>query len=333
MEEMQVFDPKPVRKVFSRVGWSFCALTATLVLVQVALILCIKQFWPDGCWLTRSSTGKWLVTFVPLYIIAIPVGVLCMRKIPAYAPQQANMSLKNFFIFLPICFFLIYSGNLVGNGLSSLFSGGNAENALDTFAQDSNPIKFLFRVILAPLFEEYVTRKQVIDRTRIYGEKTAVMLSAVLFALMHMNLFQFFYAFLLGWVFGYIYLRTGRLRYCVILHSIVNFVGSIVAPFIMSKLDLEALSSVNEMTPLEEVMAIYQENAVGLMMYYGYLLLIGVLFIAGLILMIVQRKKLIWRAADAQLPYTHQVKAVYLSAGMLVFLIFTAIMTVLSIVA
>ena len=65
-----------------------------------------------------------------------------------------------------------------------------------------------FLVIVGPIFEEWLFRKQLIDHTRKYGEKTAILLSGLAFGLFHMNLFQFFYAFLLGLMFGYVYTRT-----------------------------------------------------------------------------------------------------------------------------
>lgn len=331
MENMELFDRRPTRKIFSRIGWSFCAITASATAVQLLLLLLVKIVWPDGCWLSTSSTGKWLFSFIPLYVIAIPVGILLMRNIPAVAPKQAAMGWKNFLIFVPICFFLTYSGSLAGNLMSSLIAGGNAQNALDTFALDSNPIKFLFMVILAPLIEEYLCRKLLIDRTRMYGEKLSVLLSAVLFGLMHMNLFQFFYAFMLGWVFGYIYIRTGKLRYTVILHSIVNFVGSIVGPFILSQLDLEALASITAQTPPDQVMAIYQEMAFGLVLYFGYIVMILCLFVSGLILLIRQCRKLIWLPAEFQLPRRESFKIVYCNAGVLIFSIITLVMTIVSI--
>lgn len=331
MEEMEVYDLKPVRKVFSRVGWSLCAIIAALLLVQVPLVLLLDVFWPDGCWLTDSSTGTWLLTFVPLYLVAIPVGMLFLRRIPAQPPQPASMGAKNFWIFLPICFFLTYSGNIVGNLLSSLISGGDAQNALDQYVMDTNPLKILFTVILAPLFEEYVFRKQLIDRTRVYGEQIAVLLSALTFGLFHMNLFQFFYAFLVGWVFAYIYTRTGKLRYPVILHSIMNFMGSIVAPFILSLLDLEALSNIDPNATDEELMAVYATMLPGLLLYFAYLIVLLGMSVAGLVLLIRQCRRLKWLPGEAQLPQRTHIKTVYLNAGMLVFLILSLAMTVISV--
>ena len=80
----------------------------------------------------------------------------------------------------------------------------------------------VFLVILGPIFEEWMFRKQLIDHTRKYGEKTAILLSGLAFGLFHMNLFQFFYAFLLGVMFGYIYMRTSKLRYSTAMHMIIK---------------------------------------------------------------------------------------------------------------
>lgn len=328
---MQAYDLKPVRKIYSCIGWSLCAILAVLLITQVLLNLILKTLWPEGCWLTATSTGTWILTFVPLYLFAIPVGILFLRPIPTQPPQPASMGTKNFWIFLPICFFLTCSGNIVGNLISSLVSGGEAQNALDKYSMDPNPVKVLFVVVFAPLFEEYVFRKQLIDRTRVYGEKSAVLLSAVTFALFHMNLFQFFYAFLLGWVFGYIYIRTGKLRYPVAMHSCVNFVGSVVAPFVLSLVDMEALSTIGANAANEEALSIYASMLPGIVLYFLYMIIFLGLSVTGLVFLVLQCKKLKWQPVQAQLPSDSCGKTVYLNAGMLVFLTLALAMTIISV--
>ena len=69
------------------------------------------------------------------------------------------------------------------------------------------------------ILEEFIFRKMVIDRIWQYGEKIAVVTSALIFALFHINLFQFFYALGIGLIFAYVYLRTGKLRYTIIMHA------------------------------------------------------------------------------------------------------------------
>lgn len=324
MEE-EIYDVTPARKTFSKIGLSLCVM---LLLATAFQVLWFALPGEDS-WMVSSSWGMWLGSFLPLYAVAIPVCLLVMRKLPAQAPRKIKLGTKNFFIFLPICFCVMYAGSLLGNLLSALLSGGSAENALVDYAMDTNPLKILVMVILAPLLEEYVFRKQLIDRTAVYGEKIAVLLSAVTFGLMHQNLFQFFYAFGLGLVFAYIYIRTGRLRYTVIFHGIVNFLGSVVAPWILTMLDLEALEAMDPNAPAEEIMALYGQLLPGMLLLVYFLFLMG-MFVAGLVLLIIQCRKLVWKEVPAQLPKGSAFKTVYLNVGMGLFVLICLVSIVLT---
>ena len=71
-------------------------------------------------------------------------------------------------------------------------------------------------------------RKRVSDQAAAEQQRKAdIVFSALMFGLFHMNLYQFFYAFLLGLVFGYVYLRTRRLRYTVFMHMSINAIGGV----------------------------------------------------------------------------------------------------------
>lgn len=329
MEE-NIFDLTAVKKCFSRVGLTLCVILVLGIVFQMLAFAVPVMIWGSDNWLTATSTGMWLCTFAPIYLIAIPVGLLLFRRIPAQAPQDNKLGMKNFLIFVPMIFCLTYAGNIIGNLLAALFSGGTAQNALEGYVMDSNPLKILVMVILAPLLEEYVFRKQVIDRTRQYGEKTAVFLSAITFGLFHMNLFQFFYAFAVGWILAYIYIRTGRIRYPVILHSIMNFMGSVLAPMILSMLDLEALSAMDPSLPAEEIAAQYAHMLPGLMAYSAYAILLLVMSVWGLVLLIMKGRKLIWKESESRLPQGTALKTVYLNVGMILFTLICLGMMVVS---
>lgn len=311
MDESHI-DLLPARKTFSRIGLAFCAILVIATILQVLWFAIPSAIWGENNWAISSSWGIWIGTFAPLYFIAIPVSLLILRKLPAQAPQDAKLGSGNFFIFLPICIFLMYTGNLIGTGLSLLLSGGNAQNAVVDLAMDTNPLKIVVMVILAPLLEEYVCRKQLIDRTRQYGEKTAVLLSALVFGLLHQNLFQFFYAFGLGLVFAYIYTRTGRLRYSVVLHAIINFMGSVVAPWIVS------LTNGTDPSATPEQLT---EALPGMLVMLLYALFLIGMSIAGLVLLIVKSKQLVWKEAAAPLPKGSAAKTVYLNVGMVLYVL------------
>ena len=320
MDEL-TYDLSPARKAFSRIGFALCAILVVSTLLQVIWFLVPDAILGKENSVTSSSWWMWLGTIVPLYMIAIPLGLLIMRKLPAQTPQDNKLGTKNFLVFLPICFCLMYGGNLIGTMLSVLLSGGTAQNTVAEYAMDSSPMKILVMVILAPLLEEYVCRKQIIDRTRQYGEKVAVFLSALTFGLLHQNLFQFFYAFGLGLVFGYIYIRTGRLRYTVLLHGIINFMGAVIAPWLISLLDMDALMNMDPNAAPEELMALYAEILPGLMVFLLYALFLIGMAITGLVLLILKCRQLVWKEADAQLPKGTAVKTVYLNVGMVLYVL------------
>ena len=323
------YDLKSERKIFSRIGF---ALSVILVVAFVAQAICIvvpKLIWGEDNWFSTSSWGFWISSFAPIYLFAIPSGLLIMKKIPAQKPEEHSLKTGKFLTVLPIVFFVMYTGNIIGTTLSAILSGGKAQNALDEYATDNNPLKVVVMVILAPILEEFVFRKQLIDRTRQYGEKLTVLLSGLTFGLLHQNLFQFFYAFGIGVIFAYIYLRTGKLRYTVLMHAIVNFMGAVIAPWILSIVDLDKISSISAATN-EEAMTLILEVLPGLLIMLVYAFALMGLSILGLILFILSLKKLVWKPSENQLPQGAAVKTVYKNAGMILYIILCAVFIVIA---
>ena len=324
------FDLTRARKTFSRIGWAMCAILVIAPAIQLLCIRIPEMLWGESNWLLTSSWGKWLLSFLPLYLVAIPVGLLIMKKLPAERPQEGKLKLWELLSYFAIGFCVMYAGNIIGTVLSLILSGGNAQNDVLEIAMDTNPLKLLFVVILAPLLEEYVCRRQIIDRTRQYGEKTAIFLSALIFGLLHQNLFQFFYAFGLGLIFGYIYVRTGRLRYTVLMHSVINFMGGVIAPWIITLLDMDTLAKLDPYAPMEELMALYQKILPGLVVYLGYILFLFLVSLTGLVLLIIKCCNLTWKPGALQLPRGTAAKTVYLNAGMVVYVVLCIVSFVLA---
>ena len=327
MEET-TYDLKSAKRAFSRVGLSLTAILGIGLTLSLVVSVLAGVF--AGSAIFEKSWFIWMISFLPLYGIAIPLGLLIMKKLPAEAPAEHKLGAGNGFVFFLISIFLMYTGNIIGIILSMVLSGGTAVNEIAELVQDNHPFKVLFVVILAPVLEELVFRKQLLDRTRRYGEKAAAMLSAVTFGLLHQNLFQFFYAFALGLVFAYIYLRTGRLRYTAILHTIINFLGSVVAPWILQFADLEAMANLDPSLPTEELLVAYGEILPGMLIVLGYSLLLIGFFIAGLVLFIIKVRRLVWKEADEQLPKKTAFRTIYCNFGMIAFMVICLVMIILN---
>ena len=110
------------------------------------------------------------------------------------------------------------------NGVSSNPSQNGLVELLNTLPI---PAIFLCVVVAAPVIEELVFRKWLLDRVGRFGERTAVLLSAVVFGLAHGNFSQFFYAFGLGALFAYVYIKTGHIGYTIGFHMFFNLIGGV----------------------------------------------------------------------------------------------------------
>ncbi len=76
--------------------------------------------------------------------------------------------------------------------------------------------------LLPAVVEELVFRGFYIAALQPSGERCALVLSALLFGLAHGNLTQMPFAFMLGLLFGWLFLRTGRLWPCMLIHFLNN---------------------------------------------------------------------------------------------------------------
>lgn len=85
--------------------------------------------------------------------------------------------------------------------------------------------------IVAGLSEEIIFRGMILNSLARYNKGFAVVVSALIFSMMHMNLSQGIPAFFSGICFGYIYLRSGSLMVTVLLHILNNFIAVFVTAF------------------------------------------------------------------------------------------------------
>lgn len=87
---------------------------------------------------------------------------------------------------------------------------------------------FIAICIFAPIWEELFFRGIVLRRMLTKWQAPAsIVVSSVIFGLFHMNPGQALYATVLGALFGYAYLRTGKIVVPMMLHAVANFISFI----------------------------------------------------------------------------------------------------------
>lgn len=112
----------------------------------------------------------------------------------------------------------------------------------------------------------------------------------------HANFSQFFYAVALGLVFAYVTLKTGTIKYSIILHIAVNMVGSVIMPAIVgdgSNIQLVGLA--------------------------GIILII--VSIIGVVLLLKNRKKIYLSEGEIILDKSSEFKTIWVNTGMILYVI------------
>lgn len=225
------------RRFFSKIGFNYFALGIIVLVLNLFIGLFISIINPN---LLSNQTMMTFFSAIWTYLLPLPIFIYIMRKTEAKTLEKHKMTVKTFIICISITMFLMWIGNIMGviitSGIGSLIQHEVANPINDVINNSGLVANLIIITTIAPIFEELIFRKLLIDRTIKYGGTISVLLSGLLFAFFHRNLNQFFYAFLLGGFFAIIYIKTGQIKYTIGLHMIINFIGSVVSLFVSQPL-------------------------------------------------------------------------------------------------
>ncbi len=292
-------DEAKEKRHFSCIGIGFMLFSVISFAISLVIQIIALSIDPD---IYSSSLFINLITPVSLYLFALPVLLLMLSRCEGKVPEKKRMGFGRFMLFLIVAFGFMYIGAIVGNTFMDILSGimnFDYSNGLGSIIDDDNIwITAIFTVIVAPIGEEFVFRKLIIDRTYKYGPFISIGLSGLMFGLMHANFYQFFYCFAIGLLLGYVYYSTGKLHLTIIIHAVVNFFGSVVSSWMAPLIE-----KMSEIDPAEtEAMATFlQENILG---YIGILLFDAFVYAAmpcAIIFPIVFRRRLKSGLAPAEI--------------------------------
>lgn len=312
------------KKDFSRIAFGLVVILGGSSLLQIGVSAAIT-YWQESLW--ENPYVLWIATFLPIYAVGFPLGIWIMKKVPQAKLPEGKWNMIEMVQLFLISVGCMYVGNLIGNLINytiSLYIPQAPVNPLESYVTQGNLwVRILCLVILAPCLEEYLFRKQLITRLYRYGEKTAVITSAVTFGLFHGNFYQFFYAAALGIIFGYVYLRSGKLRYSIALHMLINFMGSILSVWLIehANMNLDVLEEAGEGLKI----------SAATWGFLGYVLFMIVGSIAGLLLLGIRWEKIHFQDTENELGKKQIVRTVYGNPGMIIFLLVAAALFVVNI--
>ncbi|MBQ7343215.1 MAG: CPBP family intramembrane metalloprotease [Clostridia bacterium] len=330
---------RKVRRLFSRV---FLALFIYIIISQLlsSVIYAVASFMmPYEQYLEFAESSLWaiIISSGVQYLIAFPIFFLALigtKK--AEAKERSRLSVKDFIIFFFIGEALMLIGSIIGNLLNEMvgaLTGNLPENSIATLIEEVPMwLIVVLMVVIGPIVEELICRKLIIDRLSAWGDHIAILFSAVAFGLLHANLYQFFYAALLGALLGYVYTRTRDVRYTILLHMLFNFMGSIVG--------LCVEGAINEYYVQYELMVMGEQfdllslglNGMITVLYSNlqYGMMAGGIY--ALVHMWKKRKFQISRDKELYLADGEIVKSGVLNVGSILFLILCLVLTFLNLI-
>ena len=306
-----------------RLGFAYFALLAVTLIVQYGAAFLVGRVMPG---VAESEVYPWLLSLLPIYAVGLPICLLLLRPCAAEPRRQVPMATRFWWLSLLMALGLMFFGNLIGNALMMLVAALRGEamvNPVQEAILGSHPLyTALATVVVAPLGEEFIFRRLIIDRVRRYGELSAVLLSAAMFGAFHLNFYQFFYAALVGLVFGYVYVKTGRLRYTVALHAAINALGGVVAPALLRAV-MPVLESLQNGDDLIDPMLLLSRLP-ALLAYLGYAALLFGAAVAVPVIAIAAHRRLSFARGEGG-------RRLWCSIPILAFFALCAVMAILSV--
>ena len=163
-------------------------------------------------------------------VIIIPVLSIILKNDKKSREEKSVIVKKEEYIypFLAGIFMCLGCNWLIDmSGIINIFTGFN--EVADSLYGGSIIFEFIAMVIIAPLLEEILFRGIIFARLREYmSVKVAIVISALIFGIIHGNVVQGIYAFIIGICLAYIYERYNTLLAAVLFHMAANLMSVIM---------------------------------------------------------------------------------------------------------
>ncbi|MGN1138427.1 MAG: lysostaphin resistance A-like protein, partial [Ruminococcus sp.] len=157
------------------------------------------------------------ISFTPLQSVIYLKRIKLRKLLPLIAIGLSVAMLSNY-----ISDIIAYNFSLTGIS----FSSNSNDESWSTY-------RFLLEIvdtaIVPAVFEEFAFRGIILNKLRKFGDNYAIIMSAVLFGLMHGNLSQIPFAFILGLVIGFVAVKTNSIIPGILIHFFNNLFSVIMS--------------------------------------------------------------------------------------------------------
>ena len=306
------------KKFFSKIGFNYLILAIITPVFSFILASILLSINPR---IMLDINMNMIISSIANYILPLPIIIVLMGFLESRTLDKNRITITKFIKYVAITITLMWIGNLIGVfivQILGLILSNEIINPISEVIENSNIlINLIIISIMAPIFEEFLFRKLLIDRTIRYGAKISILVSALMFALFHANLSQFFYAFLLGAFFSYVYINTGNIIYPMMLHGVVNFFGSVG-----STIFNDAMTNFGTALNIQNVIYL------GTIAVYATFLILSL--IIGLYSIFTKYNKIEYNESKREIILEKPMQTAFLNIGMICFILYHVVSIILS---
>lgn len=154
------------------------------------------------------------------YVGVLPLGTTYNRKAAAYLVM---MMLPIILVTSMVVNYISFS---VQESAGITFSSGMED--MQVVGASQVIMNIIAMAITPAIIEEIAIRGIILEPLRRYGDKFAIVASALIFSLLHGNMVQIPYTLFAGIYFGYVAVKTGSLWPSIILHFFNNLFSTVI---------------------------------------------------------------------------------------------------------
>ena len=188
-------------------------LFAATVLVYIILMYSLQLVSFDKLSINMQIVIPEIILLIPalVYVIVLRPKTVDGVSMSVVSPLTTLLTVVLTFCIMPLVMLI--------NSLSSLFVENGVSTTMNSLVKE-NPIwmNLIIIALLPAVVEEFIFRGLILNGYKRRNPLMAILLSSFLFGIMHMNLNQFSYAFVIGLIFGLLAYATGSLLPSILGH-------------------------------------------------------------------------------------------------------------------
>lgn len=223
----EYFEKLTIKRFSNAIGAAFLILNGISLVVSVAVAILGGLNDAFMTWVMQILLSTLILT-VPFIICAKMMGVR-VSDIAFFKKVQPSMFFPLVLVGLGVCMLGNIAARLFALAMSVFGIRPSAPELQTPDGVFGSLIYIIGLAVVPALAEEFAMRGVVLGSLRRFGDGFAIFMSALLFGIMHDNLLQAPFAFIVGLGLGFVTVASGSVWTAVVIHFLNNFLSLIIS--------------------------------------------------------------------------------------------------------